>query len=81
MVLIIQNQQKKITSELCCVDKVSTLDLQMATTKLREINGRNPLGAALAAVAQAIGGLPSGHSGHRGKSNPIQSNPIIIKQF
>ena len=65
MVLIVQNQQEKVLSELVCTNNQEIKDGSRPTDR-REMSGRNPLASALAAVAQAIGGMPGGQSGHRG---------------
>jgi len=66
MVLVVQNQQEKILSELTCVSSDAVAAQDATYAERREVSGRNPLAAALAAVARAVGGLPGGQWGHRG---------------
>ena len=56
LVLVVQNQQEKILSELTCVSSDATATRDVAYAERREVSGRNPLAAALAAVARAVGG-------------------------
>ena len=65
MVLVVQNHQEKILSELTCASSEAAGTGRVAAAR-HEVSGRNPLSAALLAVAQAVGGLAGGHMGHRG---------------
>jgi hypothetical protein len=60
MVVVIQNKQSSIISEFICQD--DSLSKEEASYT---VNGQNPLSAALAAAAQAIGGLAKAQSGKR----------------
>jgi hypothetical protein len=62
MVVVIQNKQSSMISEVFCQGDSSSSQGKVTHT----VNGQNPLSAALAAAAEVIGGLAKAESGHRG---------------
>jgi hypothetical protein len=66
-VYIVQNNQQRVDTQMKCASLAPATAGESAHHLTRaQSNGRNPLRAALAATAEAIGGMPGSHAGHRG---------------